>query len=135
MAGSSGKPVVQKLGLKPGFRIFVEGAPAAYPALVGELPEGVTLAAQLRGAIDMIHVFATEADVLARRLPAYRAAIKPDGMIWISWPKQAAGVETDLSDTVIRKLVLSLGLVDVKVCAIDATWSGLKVVIPKAQRG
>ena len=135
MAGSSGKPVVQKLGLKPGFRIFVADAPAAYPALVGELPEGVTTVAQLRGAIDMIHVFATDAAALARQIPAYRAAIRPDGMIWISWPKQAAKVETDLSDNVIRKLVLPLGLVDVKVCAIDATWSGLKFVIRKAERG
>ncbi len=92
------------------------------------------MAAQLSGVIDMIHVFATDAAVLAPRLPVYRAAIRPDGMIWISWPKQAAKVATDLTDNVIRKLVLPLGLVDVKVCAIDATWSGLKVVIRTTER-
>src|SRR5581483_5016098 len=114
MAGYSGKPLAQKLGIKPGFCIFVSGAPASYADIVGALPEGATLAAALK---------------------RYRAAIAPHGMVWVSWPKKASGVATDLSDLVVRATALPLGLVDVKVCAIDATWSGLKFVIPKDQRG
>ena len=125
---------MQKLGLKPGFRIFVAGAPAAYPDLVGKLPADVTTASRLSGTIDMIHAFATEAAALARQLSAYRAAIDPGGMLWVSWPKKAAKIPSDLSDVVIRELALPLGLVDVKVCAIDATWSGLKFVVRKTER-
>jgi hypothetical protein len=134
MAGTSGKPLTQKLGIKPGFCIFVSGAPASYLDIVGALPEGATLSARLMAPLDMVHVFATAADGLAQALPRFRAAIAPHGMVWVSWPKKASGVATDLSDVVVRNIALSLGLVDVKVCAIDATWSGLKFVIPKDQR-
>jgi hypothetical protein len=79
-------------------------------------------------------LFATEAAGLAGRLRGYRAAIAPDGMIWVSWPKRSSGVPTDLTDVVVRQIALPLGLVDIKVCAIDDIWSGLKFVIPKAQR-
>ena len=133
-AGYSGKTVVQKLGIKPGFRIFVAGAPADYATIVGALPEGVSTASRMAGHIDMAHVFATRRADLARRLPSLREAIAADGMVWISWPKKAAGVATDLTDNVLRELALPLGLVDVKVCAVDATWSGLKFVIRKSQR-
>ncbi len=108
MAGYSGKSVVQKLGIKPGFRIFVGHAPAAYCDIVGALPEG--------------------------RLGAFRDVIVPNGMIWVSWPKKTSGVATNLSDVVVRETALPLGLVDIKVCAIDDTWSGLKFVIPKDRR-
>jgi hypothetical protein len=135
MAGYSGKPLSQKLGITPGFRIFVSGAPASYREIVGQLPEGATLAARLKAPLDMVHLFATEAAGLARALKGFRRAIAPDGMIWVSWPKKASGVATDLSDVVVRDIALPLGLVDIKVCAIDATWSGLKFVIPKNQRG
>ena len=134
VAGYSGKPVVQKLGIKPGFCIFVDGAPAAYRDIVGDLPEGVTIAARLEAPLDMVHLFATKAAGLNSRLERCRAAIAPDGMVWVSWPKKASGVATDLSDVVVRNIALPLGLVDIKVCAIDATWSGLKFVIPKDQR-
>ncbi len=134
MAGYSGKPLVQKLGIQPGFRIFVGNAPAAYGDIVGPLPAGVMLAARLEAPLDMVHLFATEAAGLADRLRACRAAIAPDGMIWMSWPKKASGVATALSEKVVRELALPLGLVDVKVCAVDATWSGLKFVIPLKQR-
>ncbi len=130
MAGYSGKSVVQKLGIKPGFRIFTAGAPAAYRDIVGELPADVTLKAPL----DMVHVFATEAAGLAARLRGYRAAVEPDGMIWVSWPKKSSGVATDLTDVVVRDVALPLGLVDIKVCAIDDIWSGLKFVVPRDQR-
>ena len=83
----------------------------------------------------MAHLFATDAAGLAGKLERFRAAIAPDGMIWVSWPKKASGVATDLSDVVLREAALPLGLVDVKVCAIDEVWSGLKFVIPVAQRG
>jgi hypothetical protein len=133
MAGASGKPVVEKLGIKPGFCIFTAGAPAAYPDIVGKLPAGVTIAKRLKTPLDMVHVFATEAAGLAAALRRYRAAIAPDGMIWMSWPKKSSGIANDLSDVVVRDIALPLGLVDM-VCAIDENWSGLKFVIPKAQR-
>ena len=134
MAGTSGKPLSQELGLKRGFRIFVEGAPSDYRSLVGEWPDGAKLVAQPKAPLDMVHLFAIEAKGLAAKLTRYRDAIVSDGMVWVSWPKKASGVATDLSDVVVRDTALPLGLVDIKVCAIDETWSGLKFVIPKAQR-
>lgn len=134
MAGYSGKPLAQKLGLKPGFRIFVDCAPADYRGIVGEWPDGAKLVTQAKGPLDVVHLFATEAKGLAAKLSRYRDAIAADGMIWVSWPKKASAVATDLSDVVVRNAALPLGLVDAKVCAIDETWSGLKFVIPVAQR-
>ena len=134
MAGTSGKPISQKLGLKPGFRIFVDGAPADYRELVGEWPDGAKLVAQAKAPLDLVHLFATQAKDLATKLSRYRDAIAPGGMIWVSWPKQASRVQTDLSDVVMRDIALPLGLVDIKVCAIDETWSGLKFVIPVTKR-
>jgi hypothetical protein len=134
MAGYSGKPTVQKLGIKPGFRIFVTGLSGAYRNIVGELPDGVTITKAAKAPLDMVHLFATEAAGLAGKLRSYRDAIAPDGMVWVSWPKKASGVITDLSDVVVRDMALPLGLVDVKVCAVDETWSGLKFVIRKSER-
>lgn len=134
MAGISGKPIVQKLGIKPGFCIFASGAPAAYADIVGKLPADVTIVTRLASSIDMVHLFATEAAGLAGKLRGFREAIAPDGMVWVSWPKRSSGVATDLTDIVVRETALPLGLVDIKVCAIDDIWSGLKFVIPKAQR-
>jgi hypothetical protein len=134
MAGYSGKPLVQKLGIQPGFCIFIEGAPAAYADIVGKLPAAVTVATRLKAPLDMVHLFATEAAGLAGKLRGCRDAIQPDGMIWVSWPKKSSGIATDLTDVVVRAAALPLGLVDIKVCAIDEVWSGLKFVIPKNQR-
>ena len=134
MAGYSGRSVVQKLGLKPGFCIFVDGAPSAYDTVVGDLPDDVRIAAKLKPPLDMVHVFATTAATLRKKLPACREAIAPGGMVWVSWPKKSSGVATDVSEHVVRDTALSLGLVDIKVCAIDDTWSGLKLVIPRDQR-
>jgi hypothetical protein len=134
MAGYSGKPLTQKLGIQPGFCIFVEGAPSAYGGIVGKLPDNVKIVARLKAPVDMVHVFMTATASLAKKLVAYRAAIAPDGMIWVSWPKKSSGVSTDLSDVVVRNIALSLGLVDIKVCAVNDIWSGLKFVIPKDQR-
>jgi hypothetical protein len=134
MAGYSGKPVVQKLGIKPGFCIFAAGMPSGYRDIVGKLPAQVTIVTRLTGSVDMIHLFATEAAALASKLRSSRDAIKPDGMVWVSWPKKSSGVPTDLSDNVVRETALALGLVDIKVCAIDEVWSALKFVIPREQR-
>jgi hypothetical protein len=133
-AGYSSKSNTQRLGIKPGLRIFVAGAPAAYETIVGKLPDGTSLVKRLGTAIDMVHLFATERASLVDRLSALRDAIEPGGTIWISWPKQASGVPTDLSDNVVRGTALPLGLVDIKACAVDATWSGLKFVIRRELR-
>lgn len=134
MAGYSGKSVVQKLGIKPSFRIFVDSAPSPYGEIVGELPAGAVLVPRLKAPLDLVHLFATDARGLAAVLRSGRRAIEPDGMIWVSWPKKASGVVSNLTDTVVRDTALRLGLVDIKVCAIDETWSGLKFVIPKELR-
>ena len=134
MAGTSARPVAQKLGIKPGFCIFADGSPRAYDKMVGPLPSGVSVQARPNPPLDMVHLFATHAAALAVKLRAYRKAIAPDGMIWVSWPKKSSGVASDLTDVVVRDTALPLGLVDIKVCAIDEVWSGLKFVIPKKQR-
>jgi hypothetical protein len=135
MAGYSGRSVVQKLGVKPGFRIFVDGAPDSYDDVIGPLPADVALAPRLKAPLDMVHVFAKQAAALRKKLPACREAIAPDGMVWVSWPKKSSGVTTDVTESVVRDTALALGLVDIKVCAIDDTWSALKLVIPLKQRG
>jgi hypothetical protein len=134
MAGTSGKPVAQKLGIKPGFCIFVDGAPSAYDKIVGPLPPGALVQAQPKPPLDMVHLFAMQSKGLAAKLRHYRKAIAPAGMIWVSWPKKSSRLPADLTDVVVRDTALPLGLVDIKVCAIDEVWSGLKFVIPKDQR-
>ena len=110
------------------------GNPAAYDDIVGGLPLGATLVATPAAPLDLVHLFAVEAKGLDKELRDCREAITPKGMIWVSWPKKSSGVASDLSDVLVRGIALPLGLVDVKVCAIDDTWSGLKFVIPKDQR-
>jgi hypothetical protein len=134
VAAASGKSVAQKLGIKPGFCIFADGARSAYEKIVGPLPPGTSIRAKAKPPLDMVHLFATQASGLAAKLRGYRKAIAPDGMIWVSWPKKSSGVATDLSDVVVRETALPLDLVDIKVCAIDDVWSGLKFVIPKDKR-
>ena len=134
MAGYSGKPLVQKLGIKPGFCIFVDGLSVAYADVVGPLPDDVRIATTAKAPLDMVHVFATEAKGLAVSLRGYRKAIVPDGMIWASWPKKASGVVTDVTEALVRETALANGLVDIKICAVDDVWSGLKLVIPVKDR-
>jgi len=135
MAGTSGRSVIQKLGLKPGFCVFVDGLSVPYRAIVGELPADMRIAKTVRPSLDAVHLFATEAKGLSVKLRRYREAIAPDGMIWVSWPKKSSGVVSDLDDRAVREAGLSSGLVDIKVCAVDAVWSGLKFVIPVEERG
>ena len=134
MAGYSGTPLVQKLGIKPGFCIFVDGLSTAYRDVVGELPDDVKIARTAKAPLDMVHVFATEAKGFAVKLRSYCKAIAPDGMIWASWLKKASGVVTDVTETLVRETALANGLVDIKVCAVDDVWSGLKLVIPAKDR-
>src|SRR3954447_3952621 len=133
-AGYSGTPLVDKLGFKPGMRAALIAAPPDFGATLGPLPGGVRVATRLAAGQDLVVVFVTRRAELSRRLPALRRAIAPDGMVWVAWPKKAAKVATDVTEDVVRDVVLPTGLVDVKVCAIDATWSGLKLVIRKELR-
>jgi CBS domain-containing protein len=133
-AGSGGTPLAAKLGLRAGTRVAFVDAPSDFPALLGALPEGLELRASLRGRLDGAVCFVTSRAVLARRVAVLRRAIAPDGMAWIAWPKRSSGVATDVTDDVVREVALPTGLVDVKVCAIDATWSALKLVVRKELR-
>jgi len=129
-SGYSGTPLPRKLGIKPGQRIAFLGAPPAFADALGALPEGVEQPrATLRGPLDLVVAFFVERRALERRLPRLIAALDPAGALWIAWPKRAARVETDVTEDVVRELGLAAGVVDVKVCAIDPTWSGLKLVI------
>ena len=128
MAGYSGKPLVAKLGIKAGTRIAILNAPAGYNRLLGKLPPRVTRKATVVGPLEFIHCFTDSKRDLERRFPAFERALAPAGMLWISWPKQASGVATDLTEDVIRAVGLGHGLVDVKVAAVDEVWSGLKFV-------
>lgn len=128
-AGYSGTPLPRKLGITPGARVVLSGAPPGAEALLEDLPDGVRLSRRLAGAVDVIVLFAGRRADLARRLPAAQAAMRPDGGLWVAWPKGASGVPTDITEDVVRAMGLAAGLVDNKVCAIDATWSGLRLVV------
>jgi hypothetical protein len=133
-AGYSGTPLVRKLGVRAGARVAWLGAPDGFDALVGELPAGVTVLRSLRAPLDLLVQFTTARAELVQRLPGLRDAVFPAGAAWVAWPKRSSGVETDVTEDVVRDEALPLGLVDVKVCAIDATWSGLKLVVRKEHR-
>lgn len=135
-AGYSGTPLVKKLGYKPGMRVIFLGAPDHYPKLLGKLPEDVDVRTRLTGAFDLIHFFTPKYARLEKELPRLAKALNPAGMLWISWPKKASKLEKDLSETDVRETVLRTQkhLVDVKICAVDEDWSGLKFVIRKAAR-
>lgn len=134
MAGYSKTPLAQKLGIKSGNRIKTKNAPGDYEALVGPLPDDVQVSARLRGDVDICHFFTRSERELSRGLPALKRAIRQQGFIWVSWPKRASGVASDVTEDTIRKVALPLGLVDVKVCAVDDTWSGLKLCIRRELR-
>jgi hypothetical protein len=127
-AGYSKTPLLKKLGIKAGTRVLLLNAPAGYLALLGPLPAGVTLLAAPESALDFIQLFSRESAELADWFPRLKAALASAGVLWISWPKRAARIPTDLSENLIRDMGLRQGLVDVKVCAVDDSWSGLKFV-------
>lgn len=134
MAGYSGKPLAGKLGIKAGCKLYLRNAPADYDLLLAPLPENVTPLKRLAKELDIAQVFVARLSELVAALDTLPAYIKPAGMIWVCWPKKASGVVTDVTEDRIRDVALPLGLVDVKVCAIDETWSGLKLVIRKENR-
>jgi len=133
-AGYSGTPLPKKLGIKEGFTICVRGGPPDYAALVAPLPAGVRMASKITAATDLVHIFSKQAAKLDKELAAARKALRDDAMIWVSWPKKSSGVSTDIVEDSVREIAFPLGLVDVKVCAVDDVWSGLKLVVRKAIR-
>ena len=134
MAGYSGTPLSKKLGIKPGHAVYAIDAPAGYRALLAPLPDGVTFVSRLSDSADVIHVFVTKTSTLATALPRIRTRMRADASVWVSWPKKAARLETDVTEDVVRAVALPAGLVDVKVCAVDEVWSGLKLMVRKALR-
>jgi len=136
VAGYSSTPLPQKLGIKPGMRMALLHAPDGIEATLGPLPDDVRLQHGLRRnqRVDLIVGFVTERDHLERNLAWLLATLPPDGTMWVAWPKRAAKVPTDMTEDVVRQVALPKGWVDVKVCAIDETWSGLKLVLRKELR-
>lgn len=134
MAGYSGTPLAKKLGIKPASRIFVTDAPEDYDELLAPMPEGVKRARKLDASVELLHVFETGRQRLGKMLVQARKTLGPDAVVWVSWPKKASGVATDITEDTIREVALPTGLVDIKVCAVDEIWSGLKLVIRKEQR-
>ena len=134
-AGYSGRPLVDKLGIKPGHRLLAVAAPKDYRELLAPLPDDLVWEKQLTSATDIIHVFVTRKAALISELGRYCAAMRDDATIWVSWPKKTAKVATDVTEDVVRDTALGLGLVDVKVCAVTDVWSGLRLVIRKELRG
>ncbi len=133
-AGYSGTPLARKLGIREGERIVTIDQPDDYVRLVAPLPDGAVILTRMPASVSFVHLFAARRADLAKQLGRLRGKLEPDGTLWVSWPKRASGVETDITEDIIRAEALPLGFVDVKVCAVDATWSGLKLVIRKELR-
>lgn len=132
--GYSGKPLAAKLGIRTGNDVLAPGAPADYADWLAPLPAGARIVACATSATRFVHLFVTERKVLAAGLARWREQLLADGMLWVSWPKKASKVATDITEDTIRELALPLGWVDVKVCAVSEVWSGLKLVVRKALR-
>jgi hypothetical protein len=128
MAGYSKRTLIEKLGIKTGSSILLLNAPPDYGQTLGALPDGVKTARKLAGRLDFIQFFTDQRADLEKRFPALRTSLSFDGTLWISWPKAAAKVKTDLNENIVREIGLRNGLVDVKVCAVDERWSGLKFI-------
>ena len=135
--GYSGTPLPRKLGLRAGTRVALLHAPAGIEELLVPLPDGVAIQHGLRRSdrVDLVLAFVTERDHLARNIGWVLGTLPPDGACWVAWPKRAAKVPTDMTEHVVREIVLPLGWVDTKVCAVDATWSALKLVLRVELRG
>ena len=131
-AGYSGTPLAAKLGIKSGHRVLLLGAPAEFS--LTQLPDSVSVARRVGGLADVILSFHTARAELERRMPRLRERMQPAAGLWIAWPKRASGVQTDLTEDVVREIALANKLVDNKVAAIDETWSGLRLVIRLADR-
>ncbi len=134
MAGYSATPLAKKLGIKAGSKLFLSNAPKNYFQLLSPMPPGVKVLPGITPDTDIVHLFVTQKTRLQGQLTAARKKIKSDAALWVSWPKKASKEATDITEDTIRELALPLGLVDIKVCAVDETWSGLKLVIRKEHR-
>jgi hypothetical protein len=134
MAGYSGTPLPQKLGIKPGAKLGLFNAPAGFAKTLGALPDGVKTTTRAAGAMDVAVLFTDKGAELVKRFGPLAKAIAPAGSLWVAWPKKSSGVKTDVDENVVRAIGLDSGLVDVKVCAIDDTWSGLKFVVRRKDR-
>jgi len=134
MAGYSSTPLAQKLGIKPATTVVVINGPANYRKLLGAGADGVEFSDRIRSDSSFIHFFTTRRSELEKQLMRLRKDFPDTGTLWVSWPKKSAGVPSDVTEDVIRAVALPLGFVDVKVCAVDETWSGLKLVIRRTKR-
>ena len=128
MAGYSHRSLIEKLGIKEGMRIAILKAPRGYRRTLGELPSNVRVASKATRGLALIHFFTSKRGVLEEQIPNLLRALASNGALWISWPKKASGVPTDITEDVVREVAVPTGLVDVKVAAIDDVWSGLKLV-------
>ena len=133
-AGYSGTPLVKKLGIQPGMTVQVIDAPSPYERIVEHLPADLRFVAHATAATQFVHLFCTDAAKLKRALSTLREQLTGTAVVWVSWPKKSSGVISDVDENAVRRIALPLGWVDVKVCAVDATWSGLKLVVRKALR-
>lgn len=133
-AGYSGTPLAKKLGFKSGHRVAAINPPPDYRKLLAPLPEGVDLVDKVGKTTDIVHYFTTSRAELAKKLQSWLKTLGPEAAIWVSWPKKTSKVPTDITEDTIRAVALPLGLVDVKVCAVDETWSGLRLVLRKELR-
>jgi hypothetical protein len=134
VAGYSATPLAKKLGIKPGTVLRTVNAPADYEALLAPLPQDVTMAQTDTNDLDVVHFFTKTRSELIKLIDRYKSRIKQNGAIWVSWPKKASGIPTEINEHTVREIALPQGLVDIKVCAVDETWSGLKLVIRKENR-
>ncbi len=132
--GYSSTPLAEKLGIEEGDRVFVWDAPADYADLVAPLPPRVRISKGLDSDVDLVHVFVKARVTLERSLRTLRSTLRPDTPVWVSWPKRMAKVRTDVTEDVVRAVALPLGFVDIKVCAVDEIWSGLKLVVRRELR-
>ena len=134
MAGYSGTPLAKKLGIKAGTTVCLSHAPKHYGGLVAPLPDGVRLVRRVNETTDLVHIFVTRRKALESGLTSTLKSMRPDAAVWVSWPKKSSGVVTDITEDTIRAVALPMGLVDIKVCAVDDVWSGLKLVVRKERR-
>jgi hypothetical protein len=134
MAGYSGTPLFQKLGIKPDTTVLVIDPPNNYRKLLGQLPNGAHLIERAPNAVDFVHLFTARREQLQTELKRLRKKLSDTGTIWVSWPKKSAGLPTDVTEDTIREVALPLGLVDTKVCAVDEIWSGLKLMVRRENR-
>jgi hypothetical protein len=134
MTGYSGTPLAQKLGIKPDMSVVLINAPENYRTLLGQVADNVDFSDRIKKASSFVHIFTKSRSELANRLAVSREKVTDTGTVWVSWPKRSSGVSTDVTEDVVRAVALPLGFVDVKVCAIDETWSGLKLMVRRTNR-